>query len=110
MLSSVSHMHTVQNACSVENGGCGQICVTSNDSSDAYCECAEGFFLDSDGKQCIGEVHKERSGGRGSIEGGGEGNQLDVAASQLYGNFGLNLLCIPPSLPPSLPFSSPSLC
>ena len=48
--------HTVQNACGVDNGGCSQICVTSNTSSDAYCACEGGYILDSDGKQCIGEV------------------------------------------------------
>ena len=67
-----SHLNTVQPVCEVDNGGCNQTCVTSNTSSDAYCDCEEGDVLDSDGRQCIGEGLGEdiRKGSEMKVDGG----------------------------------------
>lgn len=40
--------------CSINNGGCSQLCVTSDNSF--YCKCRSGFILGSDGTSCFPEL------------------------------------------------------
>ena len=45
---------TVDECLDGENGGCGQICVNTEDSF--YCKCQTGYLLDLDGKTCLGQL------------------------------------------------------
>ena len=41
------------NECEISNGGCQHQCRNTNGSY--LCQCKGGFFLDSNGKTCIGK-------------------------------------------------------
>ena len=40
------------NECDTLKGGCQHQCKNTNGSY--FCQCSEGFFLDGDGKTCLG--------------------------------------------------------
>ncbi len=40
--------------CSIDNGGCSQLCSDTNEGS--MCSCRAGFKLDTDKTSCIGKI------------------------------------------------------
>lgn len=39
--------------CTLSNGGCGQLCMTSSDLTGYSCQCGRGYQLSSNGVSCI---------------------------------------------------------
>ena len=47
------------NECETDNGQCEQVCV--NDLGSYHCECLDGWFLEPDGKTCLGKISFSRN-------------------------------------------------
>ena len=44
-------------SCAIMNGGCAHSCMTSEDASQYYCICYQGYVLTTDGKSCTGMIY-----------------------------------------------------